>query len=316
MTYHIGIDFGGMSAKAGLFADGALLAKKTAATSPLDGAERTAEIISRLAKDICIENGTRIDDVQAIGIGSPGIIDSETGTVLVWGNYHWNNIPLGEMVSRHTGKPVFITNDANAAALGEAKHGSGKAYSDSILVTLGTGVGGGIVIQGKLFEGFHGAGAEIGHMVMVKDGMPCGCGRKGCFETYASATALKRITREAMLAHPESSMHEMCSVDNVSGKTAFEASRKGDVVAQEVVDTYIDYLSEGLADLVNVFRPAAILLGGGVSNEGENLLGPLREAVEKKIYLSSAVVPLAIVKASLGNDAGIYGAFEYALSRV
>lgn len=317
MSYIIGIDFGGMSAKAGIFKDGQFLAKKTAPTSMTDGVERTAKIMAELAKDLAEENAISFDDVVCIGIGSPGVIDSAVGEVVFWGNYDWHHVPLGPLVSSLTNKPVFVTNDANAAALGEAKYGSGKQFASSVLITLGTGVGGGVVIDGKLFEGFRSAGTEIGHSVIVKDGIPCGCGRKGCFEQYASARALVRQTREKMSLCPDSAMWEgLNSLEEAGGKTAFAAAAKGDLAAQEVVDGYIDYLAEGIADIVNILRPEAILVGGGVSNEGKRLIEPLKEAVDRKIFVSSDIVPLAVKKAELGNDAGMYGAAEYAISRL
>lgn len=311
--YSLGVDFGGMSAKAGLFCNDALIAKKTVPTAEEDGADGIAKKIADLIVAICEENSVPLSCIPAIGIGSPGIIDSENGAVLIWGNYHWKDVPLGSLVSERIGIPVFVTNDANAAALGEVKYGGSKKFNSAIFVTLGTGVGGGIIIDGKLFEGFRGAGAEIGHMILVKDGEPCGCGRKGCFEKYASATALIRMTKESIDKHPES---EMATWETVNGRTAFDCARNGDKAAQEVVDTYIDYLAEGLADLTNIFRPEAFLIGGGVSNEGENLMVPLRKKVEEKIFLPSTVVPLSIEKATLGNDAGIYGAMAYAKSRL
>lgn len=317
MSYIIGIDFGGMSAKAGIFCDGKFLAKKTAPTSMNDGVERTTAVMANLAKDLAKESGISFDDVVCIGIGSPGVIDSASGEVVFWGNYDWHHVPLGSLVSSLTGKPVFVTNDANAAALGEAKYGCGKQYGSSVLITLGTGVGGGVVIEGKLFEGYRSAGTEIGHSVIVKDGLPCGCGRKGCFEQYASARALVRQTREKMAQCPDSAMWEgLASLDDAGGKTAFAAAAKGDKAAQEVVDGYIDYLAEGIANIVNILRPEAIMVGGGVSNEGDRLIEPLKKAVDKKIFVSSDIVPLAVKKAELGNDAGIYGAAEYAVSRL
>lgn len=311
--YSIGVDFGGMSAKAGLFCNGELLAKKTVPTAEADGAELISTKIAQLVLSLCDEQKVPFSEIPVVGIGSPGIIDSQHGVVLIWGNYHWKDVPLGPLVSEKLGVPVFVTNDANAAALGEVKFGEGKKFSSAIFVTLGTGVGGGIIIDGKLLEGYRGAGAEIGHLILVKDGEPCGCGRKGCFEKYASATALMRMTKEAIENNPDS---EMATWETVNGRTAFECAKHGDKAAQEVVDTYIDYLAEGLADLTNIFRPEAFLIGGGVSNEGENLLTPLRKKVEEKIFLPSSIVPLAIEKASLGNDAGIYGAMAYGLSRI
>ena len=212
--------------------------------------------------------------------------------------------------------PVYVTNDANAAALGESFAGAAKQYGSSILVTLGTGVGGGIIIDGKLFEGNRSAGAEIGHMVIRMGGEKCTCGRKGCFEAYASATALMRDTKRAMFEHKDSLMWKLVGdPENVDGKTAFDAAKAGDEVGAQVVKNYVMYLGEGILNLVGILRPQAILLGGGVSNQGEYLLQPLRKYVNDRLYVDSDRVPLAIVRATLGNDAGIYGAYALAVGK-
>lgn len=311
---YIGIDLGGMSAKAGLFKDGELILKDRIATNPSDGAKGVSDKIAALARRVIATSGLSFRDVRAIGIGSPGVVDSATGLIVKWSNYDWKCVPLGSSVSDLTGKEVYITNDANAAALGEAKFGAGSNYDDCLLVTLGTGVGGGIVVGGKLFEGFRGAGAEIGHTVVEMHGRRCGCGRCGCFEQYASASALIRQTRSAMAEHPNSLMWETVggNIDKVDGSTAFKTARLGDELAQIVVNDYIFFLAEGIANMVNIFRPQAVMIGGGISNEGEALLKPLRELVNGLIYVSSDYAPLEIVRAKLGNDAGIYGAYEYA----
>lgn len=320
MSTFIGIDFGGMSAKAGLFIDNVFVGKRVVATSKENAYEVTAQDMAMAARALCEEHNVDYSSVEAIGIGSPGVIDAATGTVIVWGNidnYQWKDVPLGKLVAKYSSKPVFVTNDANAAALGEAKFGSGKNFSDSVFITLGTGVGGGIVIGGKLFEGYRSAGAEIGHMVISADGAACGCGRHGCFEAYASATALKRMTRRAMEENMDSLLWSVSpTLEAVDGRSAFIARGMGDYVATQVIDSYIEYLAEGIANIVNVLRPQAILVGGGISNEGENLLIPLRKSVEEKIYVSSDIVPLKILKAELGNDAGMYGAAIYAETRL
>lgn len=315
---YVGIDLGGMSAKAGVFADGKLVLKERVKTKASDGFEGVAQNLAALADNAAAHAGFDPKDVVAVGIGSPGVVESARGVVVKWGNYHWENAPLGERVASLCGKSVFVTNDANAAALGEAKFGAGKNYDSSILITLGTGVGSGIVLDGKLWEGYRGAGGEVGHMVIRTDGRPCACGRKGCFEQYASATALMTRTREAMLENPDSLMWEITngSLDKADGSTPFRAANFGDEAAKKIVDEYVVGLGEGIANLVNIFRPQAIMLGGGVSNQGENLLNPLREYVNKNILVGVEYAPLEIVQATLGNDAGIYGAYAYALQRM
>ncbi len=313
----IGIDLGGMSAKAACLVEGKLTARVTAETSSQASPYETAELLARLARSAAECAGIPFEEAEAIGIGSPGVVDSEHGTVVLWSNFGWKDVPLAAYLKELTGKAVFVTNDANAAALGEAKYGAGKKYENSILVTLGTGVGGGIILDGKLFEGYKSGGAEIGHMVIRRNGELCTCGRRGCFERYASASGLIRMTEQALGEHPESAMKKFCKPDgSVSGKTAFAAARAGDETAKSVVGEYVAALADGIANLINILRPQAVMLGGGVSNEGENLLVPLREAVSPRIYVSEEYAPLDIVCAQLGNDAGLYGAAEYAATKL
>ncbi|HJB93392.1 MAG TPA: ROK family protein [Candidatus Borkfalkia stercoripullorum] len=316
--YYVGIDFGGMSAKAGLFdKNSKMLAKDTVKTSKDDNYVTTVAKMAQLVKKLCEENDVPIKSVRRIGLASPGVIDSKEGVVVRWGNYNWSDKPLARDMSEAVGAEVRVVNDANAAAYGEAIYGAAKAYKNSIFITLGTGIGSGIIIDGKLFEGVRGAGAEAGHMVIQVGGVPCGCGRKGCFEQYASASALIRDTKRAMFENKESIMWQMTGGDpeNVDGKTAFAASREGDAAAQTVVKNYIVYLGEGILNLVSIFRPEAVILGGGVCNEGEYLLAPLRKYVAERLYVGCDKVPLTLNRAALGNDAGIYGALAFAMEK-
>lgn len=316
--YYVGIDFGGMSAKAGLFdKNSKMLAKDTVKTSKDDNYVTTVAKMAQLVKKLCEENDVPIKSIRRIGLASPGVIDSKEGVVVRWGNYNWSDKPLARDMSEAAGAEVRVVNDANAAAYGEAIYGAAKAYKNSIFITLGTGIGSGIIIDGKLFEGVRGAGAEAGHMVIQVGGVPCGCGRKGCFEQYASASALIRDTKRAMFENKESIMWQMTGGDpeNVDGKTAFAASREGDAAAQTVVKNYIVYLGEGILNLVSIFRPEAVILGGGVCNEGEYLLAPLRKYVAERLYVGCDKVPLTLNRAALGNDAGIYGALAFAMEK-
>lgn len=316
--YYVGIDFGGMSAKAGLFdKNSKMLAKDTVKTSKDDNYVTTVAKMAQLVKKLCEENDVPIKSVRRIGLASPGVIDSKEGVVVRWGNYNWSDKPLARDMSEAVGAEVRVVNDANAAAYGEAIYGAAKAYKNSIFITLGTGIGSGIIIDGKLFEGVRGAGAEAGHMVIQVGGVPCGCGRKGCFEQYASASALIRDTKRAMFENKESIMWQMTGGDpeNVDGKTAFAASREGDAAAQTVVKNYIVYLGEGILNLVSIFRPEAVILGGGVCNEGEYLLVPLRKYVAERLYVGCDKVPFTLNRAALGNDAGIYGALAFAMEK-
>ncbi len=315
MKYYAGIDFGGMSAKAGLFDEnGKLLAKDSVKTSKEDGYAVTVAKMAQLVRTLGESKKVK---VSAVGIGSPGIIDGKEGVVVNWFNYGWSDKPLARDLSEKLGVPVSLTNDANAAALGEAKFGAGKNYEDSVFITLGTGVGSGIVLGGKVFEGSHGAGAEVGHMVVEVGGIPCPCGRRGCFEQYASASALIRDTKRAMFEHKNSLLWALTGGDpeNVDGKTAFAAARENDAAAKQVVKNYIMYLGEGVLNLVNIFRPQAVVIGGGVSNEGEALLQPLRRYVSERLLVDCERVPLAINRAALGSDAGMYGACALVLGK-
>ena len=313
----IGIDLGGMSAKAALLSGAKLEGKSRVVTSADVSAEKTAFALAELAVHTAEKAGKSMGDVQAIGIGAPGVIDSADGVIVSWTNFGWKHVPLGALVEKYTGKKTFVLNDANAAALGEAKFGAGKEYSDSVLVTLGTGVGSGIMIGGKLFEGFRSAGAELGHTVIRVGGEQCSCGRRGCFERYASASALIRLTQEGMRLDRGSAMWRFAHTpEEADGRTVFLAMKEGDPAAQRVFDDYIEGLGEGILNIVNTFRPQAIILGGGISAEGETLLEPLRRYVFPRLYVSVDYAPLSIVCASLGNDAGLYGAAQYAFDRL
>ena len=312
MKYIIGIDLGGMSAKGGLFSEnGELLTEEKVATCSTNGFERTLEQLANLSRVLVEKIGVDYEDVLAIGVGSPGVVDGKKGIVLRWSNYDWNNVPFAITLSQLTGKKVYVANDANVAALGEAKFGATSQYQSSILLTIGTGIGGGIVFDGKLIEGYRCAGAELGHVTIREGGLPCACGRRGCYEKYASTTALIKQTRHAMVENLDSKMWEVADgkIENVSGRTAFIAAREGDETAKNVIQQFVGYLAEGIADFVNILRPEAIVIGGGISNEGELLFEPLRRAVDARTYIAMDIVPLKIVGAKLGNRAGIYGAY-------
>ncbi|MDE6059180.1 MAG: ROK family protein [Clostridia bacterium] len=313
----IGVDLGGMSAKAAILQNGKLVGKSRVETSAEHAVNETAFALTNLCRQTAESAGVPFENISEIGIGSPGVIDSRTGTVVSWTNYGWKNAPLAELVQKYSGKPTYVTNDANAAALGEAKYGAGRGYNNSLLVTIGTGVGGGIVLGGKLYEGFRSAGAEIGHMVIRQNGELCSCGRRGCYEVYASARALVQITQERMQKERKSAMWKYAqTLEDVDGRTVFLAAREGDPAAETALTRYVAGLGEGIVNLVNVLRPQAVIIGGGISAEKELLLKPLKEYVYPRIYVSKDYAPLEILCAELGNDAGIYGAAQYALERL
>lgn len=304
MENYFGIDVGGTFIK-GICADkrGKILAEKSVPTGVEGGGEAICANVAKLVKMLEEQADCK---AQTIGIGCAGMIAAD-GSVVFAGNLGLSNFPLAKRIAELTGAKVKVTNDANAAALGEATFGAGKQYKDSVFITIGTGVGGGIIIDGKLFEGGNGVGAEVGHMVIVHGGRSCTCGRKGCFEAYSSATALIKQTVKAMQEHPESAMWKTYNLDTVCGKTAFDYW-DSDEAAKQVVDEYIYHLACGIINIANIFRPQVVIIGGGVSTQGDRLIKPLQERLDKKIFGGQTYAPVKIVKASLGNTAGSLGA--------
>ncbi len=309
--YYVGIDLGGTNIKTGILNEqGKIVAKSSIPTKSDRTADEVAFDMAFEVLNIVKSNKISMDELVGVGIGSPGAINSGAGIVDYSPNLGWYNVPIAELILKRVKKPVKVSNDANVAALGETLFGAGKGYKDTILVTLGTGVGGGVVIGGKLFEGNESKGAELGHSVIVVNGQQCGCGRRGCFEAYSSATALIRETKEAMLRDRGSKMWDFVGgdIDKVDGKTAFETEKQGDATAKLVVNNYVLYLSEGLLNLCNIFRPEAIMLGGGVCAQGDNLLNRLKVRMQALHYGYQGTPAVDLLIASLGNDAGIIGA--------
>ncbi len=308
---YIGIDLGGTNIKGGITDGDRVLIKDEIKTEKEQGAEKVIDNIAEIIRIMLEKSGLSLSDISAIGAGLPGMIDSAGGTVLYSNNLRWVKVDfvrgLQSRLKSHV--PVFISNDANVAALGEAAFGAGKEYSDSVLVTLGTGVGGGVIIGGRIFEGNKGAGAELGHMVIKAKGARCTCGRKGCFEAYSSASALIRQTKKAMLRHKNSQLWTVCggNVDNVSGKTAFDCYFS-DETAKNVVDNYISYLAEGLCNLANIFRPQAIILGGGISKQGQMLIDLVKGPFDSGLFGTVLGPQVELRLATLRNDAGFLGA--------
>ncbi len=309
--YYIGVDLGGTNIAVGLVTrEGSIVNKRSVPT----GADRPfEEIFADMGKctlALLDENGILADEVDCVGIGTPGTVDPDQGVLLYANNFKYGrNVPMRGLMQQYINKPVYLGNDANAAALGEVIAGAAKGVKNAVMVTLGTGVGGGIVIDGRVYEGQYSAAGEFGHIVLICGGEPCSCGRKGCWEAYASATALVRQTKEAMESHPESLMHRIVKeAGKVSGRTAFDAARQGDAAGQQVVDRYIFYIAEGLLDLINIFRPEVLIIGGGICNEGERLLNPLRAYLRANSYGEGLLPEQRLEVAKLGNDAGIIGA--------
>jgi glucokinase len=311
--YYLGIDLGGTNIAAGIVDENYKIIKKdktpTKAHRPIgDIMDDMAALCERLVNDCNLT----FDDIEYAGIASPGSIDPENQVV-----HYANNLPMtefaigNELKARIPLKKVYLENDANAAALAEAKAGAGKGCQNLVMITLGTGVGGGVVINGKLYSGFNYTGAELGHTVIEFNGKPCSCGRKGCFEAYCSATGLKNLTKEKLQETKDTVMWDMIKSDleNVSGRTAFDAAKQNDQAGLEVVDKYINYLACGITNMVNIFQPEVLCIGGGVCGEGDYLLIPLVKLVERDQYgFEHQTKPCQIKIAELGNDAGIIGA--------
>lgn len=316
MAYYIGIDLGGTNIMTGIVDDQSKLLIKAGLPTPEKASGETIAAVMRQAADMALaEANLTLDDIDSIGVGSPGIVDTQTDSIVFASNLNFKQEPLGAKISQaFEGKPVRLVNDANAAAYGEYIAGSGKDAQSLVMITLGTGIGGGIIIDGHIVTGFAYGGAELGHQVIDMEGRACACGRRGCFENYGSAQGLILTTQAYMRNHPETVMWELCnqSLYNVTGRTAFDAKRAGDAGGEAVVNTYIQHLAVGLGNIINSVEPEILCIGGGVSNQGEYLLSPLREAVYKQLFPFVETKP-TILTAQLGNDAGIIGA---ALSEV
>ena len=306
--YYVGIDLGGTFIKGGIVDDlGNVICSDKLPTGSEGGQDVVATNIAALVNTLIEKAGLCKDDLVGIGMGVPGMIDSERGVVILSNNLNWYNFNIAEAVSGRTGLKVKIANDANVATLAEVKFGAAKNRRNVIMLTLGTGVGGGIVANGQLIEGNHSVGAELGHAVIVRGGEQCTCGRRGCLEAYASATALIRDTKRAMQAHPDSKMWQIGSLDAVSGKTAFDY-KDTDVYAKEVVDNYIGSLATGITNFGNIFRPEVVLLGGGVCAQGDVLIKPLQQLVNEEIFARDAGPEVKVLIAELENTAGTLGA--------
>ncbi|HIU62857.1 MAG TPA: ROK family protein [Candidatus Caccalectryoclostridium excrementigallinarum] len=317
--YYIGIDVGGMSIKAGVAdINGNVLHKTTIVTRGNYDAEYTiSNDIHKLIVKLLDEANIPEEKIAAVGIGQAGSIDSERGIINYWNNIPMKNVHVVEELKKWHKMPVFIDNDANVAALGECVFGAAKGLRNVMLVTLGTGVGSGIIIDGKIYRGEYGAGAEAGHMRIVMNGEPCTCGGRGCWEAYASVSALIRQTKAAMEKHPESMMCSIAAeMGEVNGITSFKAARAGDKAALEVVARYIEYVGTGLVSLQNIFRPQIFLIGGGISKEGEFLTDRLEKFVQNGMFDKETGDPVKIRPAALHNDAGILGAAALAIESV
>ncbi len=306
---YVGIDVGGMTIKGGIVDEkGNILLKKSIVTSPGKEDRLIVDDIATLVNDL-IALGAEQDEIAGVGIGCPGSIYDEKGIVRYSCNINFRNTPMARMIAEKTGiSNVKLSNDANCAALGETLFGAGNGAKNSVMVTLGTGVGTGIVANGQLITGNRSAGGEGGHISINMGGATCGCGKKGCYEAYASATALMNQIQSACEKHPESELAKAVEEYGISGKVVFDCAQNGDKTSIAVVKRYIKYVGVGLVNFANIFFPEVIIIGGGVSNQGDNLIKPLQRYVSRNVYGAAYSPKIKVVAATLKNDAGIIGA--------
>lgn len=308
---NVGVDLGGTNIAVGVVDENYnIVAKANRKTAAHRSCEEIVDDIAAAALEAIEKAGASVSDVSYAGIGVPGSVDSKNGIVRFTPNMPFSNLPLRSMLFERTGLSFELENDANAAALGECLAGSGKGCSDFVMITLGTGVGGGIIANGKLVTGVNTAGGELGHIVISMGGEKCGCGRRGCFEAYGSVTALISQTKAKMKQCPDSIMNKIAEKNGgeVNGRTSFDAMKMGDAAACEVIEKYTDYLACGLGSIINIFQPEILAIGGGISKEGEVLLAPIREKLKTESFNKNLEVTTQLKTATLFGDAGIIGA--------
>lgn len=310
--YRIGVDLGGTNiVSAVVDENNKIIARAKEKTNAPRPAEEIFNDIAKTINDAIYSAGLTMNDIESIGVGTPGSVNKAKGLIEFANNLGFDKVPAYALLKERTGcKNIYFDNDANCAALGEAVAGAGKGAKDFVAITLGTGVGSGIVVDGKLVTGVNYAAGEMGHTILVYDGEQCNCGRKGCWERYSSATALIQQTKDAMIMDPFTMMWDIVDNDlgKVDGRTAFDAMRAGDEKAKQVVEKYMGYLACGMTNIINIFQPEVLCVGGGVGNEKENLLGPIRKMISAQRYSIHAEKQTKICCAELGNDAGIIGA--------
>ncbi len=311
--HYLGIDIGGTNLVSGIVNENKeIVAKYRAKTKVPCAPEEFADDLVKTVYGVLKEAQLTLADVPWVGIGCPGTVNPLSGMIEFANNLYFKNLPLRRLLEeRLEGKTILMENDANAAAYGEYIAGALKGADNAIAVTLGTGLGGGVIINHQLYAGSNFAGAEIGHTIIQAGGKPCTCGRNGCWESYSSATGLIKMTKERMANEPKTSVLWALAdgdLEKVNGRTAFDALRAGDAAGKAIVEEYIYYLGVGTTNMINIFQPDILCIGGGICNEGETLLAPLRAFVEKEQYAINAAKKTKICKAELGNDAGVIGA--------
>lgn len=307
--YYIGVDLGGTNIAIGLVdKEGKIIEQRSIPTLKERGIKLICDDMISLCQSLMDDNKLNKEDIHSIGIGTPGEIDSKNGVIVFASNIAMDNFPITETISSKLGIPTYLANDADCAALGEVTAGAGKGARNAVIVTLGTGIGGGLIVNGELYTGSYPGAGEIGHIVIDYKGRKCGCGRKGCFEQYGSATALINDAIRAAIANPTSQLNYYIKgdYDKMNAKIPFDAAKKGDRIAIEVIGQYLDYLSAGLTNIVNIFQPDTIIIGGGIAKQGDNLTIPLSNKVKKETFTKEFNTKIEVAK--LGNDAGIIGA--------
>jgi len=316
MKYYIGMDLGGIDIKVSVInEDYKLVVKHVIPTQPHRSVEEIISDMADAGRNAAKKAGLNENDIEYVGVGIPGTFDEKTTEIVFANNLGWRNIFFIPIFRECWDIPVYLGNDADAAALAEVYAGAARGYDNVIVLTIGTGIGGGFVFDKKIFTG-GGQGTEPGHIIIVKDGEPCTCGAKGCFETYASIPGLIREAVSVMEEHPDSILHALCGGDftNLSGRVIFDAVKRNDPAAKIVLERYTSYLGTGIASLCNALRPQVFIIGGGISNAGDLLLDPVRKAVETLVpFTDNGKIP-PILKAELGNDAGMIGAALFGMS--
>ena len=315
--YYIGVDIGGTSIKAGLVTEkGHLIYKESTLTQKDAGYKVLAKDISDLVFSVLLKNNLSQEEIEAIGIGYPGSVDNEKGTIIYSNNISVDKgSPIREELEKYIKKPVYLGNDADCAALGEYFAIGDDKIKNLVAVTFGTGVGCGIIIDKKIYTGSNGSAGEVGHTVIVMDGKDCTCGRKGCWEAYASVTALIRDAKIAASENPSSALCHRIKENGgkANGKMVFDCAQSGDETAKKLLDRYIRYIGEGIVNLINIFQPEYVVIGGGISSQKDALVNPVKKYVSTRIYGAGRLSCPDIVAAKMGNDAGIIGAALLAL---
>jgi glucokinase len=311
MKYYLGLDVGGTNLVAGVVDENyTILSKERLVTNASRSIDEITSDMAEVSRKAVSSAGLELSDISSWGIGMPSCVNPKTNLLVHSNNFGWKNVPVYDYLAKYLSLPTYIANDANCAVYGEVLAGVAKDYTDAVMLTLGTGVGGGIVIDKKIYSGYDTMGAELGHTKLVYNGVRCTCGQKGCLESYCSSTALIRQTKEAVETTPGSLIMELCEGDKnkIDGEIVFTAAKQDDKLAKELVDDYIAHLAAGISTFITIFRPQVIILGGGIAHAGDFLLKPLNEKLYESTFAAEIIGIPPVVRAELGNDAGLIGA--------